>query len=113
MAEIGQLVKDERIKDISGVRDESAARKGEPVRIVVELKRNADPNLVLNQLYQFSSLQKTVSIGMLAIADGRPQVMPLKDMMAAFLKHRDQVIRRRTEYLLREAKRRGTCSKGN
>ena len=111
-AEIGDLVKDDRIKDISGVRDESAARKGEPVRIVVELKRGADPHLVLAQLYQFSSLQKTVSISMLAIADGRPQMMPLIDMMAAFLKHRHQVIRRRTEFLLREAKRRGHVLEG-
>lgn len=111
-AEIGDLVKDERIKDISGVRDESAARKGEPVRIVVELKRNADPHLVLNQLYQFSSLQKTISISMLALADGRPQWLPLKDMMLKFLDHRMVVIRRRTEFLLREAKRRGHVLEG-
>ena len=111
-AEIGELVKDDRIKDISGVRDESAARKGEPVRIIIELKRNADPHMVLNQLYQYSSLQKTVGISMLAISDGRPQVMPIIDMMAAFLKHRHTVIRRRTEYLLREAKRRGHVLEG-
>src|SRR5258707_353882 len=55
------LVKDERIAGISGIRDESSARSGEPVRVIVELKRGADPHLVLNQLYQFSSLQVTVS----------------------------------------------------
>src|SRR5262249_54349191 len=57
--EIGQLVKDERIAGISGIRDESSARNGEPVRLVVELQRKADPHLVLEQLYQFTKLQKT------------------------------------------------------
>ena len=82
------------------------------MRIVVELKRDADPHLVLNQLYQFSPLQKTVSIILLALVDGRPQVLTLKEMMQKFLEHRVQVIRRRTEYLLREAKRRGHVLEG-
>lgn len=112
MEEIGNLVKDERIKEITGIRDESSARNGEPVRIVVELKRNADPHLVLNQLYQYSPLQKTVSIGMLALVDGRPQFLTLKEMMQKFLDHRVQVIRRRTEFMLREAKRRGHVLEG-
>ncbi|HEY2785799.1 MAG TPA: DNA gyrase subunit A [Fimbriiglobus sp.] len=106
MEDIGALVKDERIKEITAVRDESSARNGEPVRVVVEMKRGADPHLVLNQLYQFSPLQKTVSIGLLALADGRPQFLSLKEMMQKFLDHRVQVIRRRTNFLLREAKRR-------
>jgi DNA gyrase subunit A len=109
---IGDLVKDERIKEIAGLRDESSARKGEPVRLIVELKRNADPHLVLNQLYQFSPLQDTVSIILLALVDGRPQVLTLREMMQKFLDHRVQVIRRRTEYLLREAKRRGHVLEG-
>ena len=70
---IGELVKDERIKGIRDIRDESSARDGEPVRLVVYLKRDADPQLVLNQLYQFSPLQKTVSIILLALVDGRPR----------------------------------------
>jgi DNA gyrase subunit A len=106
------LVKDERIPGISGIRDESSARSGEPVRVIVELKRGADPHLVLNQLYQFSSLQETISVILLAIVDGRPQVLNLKEMMEKFLAHRAQVIRRRTEYLLREAKRRGHVLEG-
>jgi DNA gyrase subunit A len=110
--QIGELVKTERIRDISGIRDESSARNGEPVRLVVELKRGADPHLVLNQLYQYSSLQKTVSLSLLALADGRPQWLPLKVMMQKFLDHRVQVIRRRTEFLLREAKRRGHVLEG-
>ena len=110
--EIAQLVKEERITGISAVRDESSARGGEPVRIVVELKRGADPHLVLKQLYQFSKLQKTISINMWALADGRAQRLPLRDLMLKFLDHRAQVIRRRTEYLLREAKRRGHVLEG-
>jgi DNA gyrase subunit A len=103
---IGELVKDERIKGISSIRDESSARTGEPVRLVIDIKRDADPQLILNQLYQFSPLQKTVSIILLALVDGRPRTLTLKQMLQEFIRHRVQVIRRRTEYLLREAKRR-------
>jgi DNA gyrase subunit A len=110
--EIGALVKDERIKDISAIRDESSARHGEPVRLVVELKRGADPHLVLNQLYQYTKLQKTVSIIMLALVDGRPRELTLKEMLQKFLEHRVHVVRRRTEFLLREAKRRGHILEG-
>lgn len=110
--EIGELVKDERITGINAIRDESSARNGEPVRLVIELKRGADPHLVLNQLYQFSKLQKTVSVIMLALVDGRPAILNLKEMMHKFLDHRVQVIRRRTEFLLREAKRRGHVLEG-
>jgi DNA gyrase subunit A len=111
-AAIGELVKDERIKDIGAIRDESSARGGEPVRIVIDLKRGADPHLVLKQLYQFSPLQKTVSIILLALVDGRPRTLTLKQMLEEFLRHRVQVIRRRTEYLLREAKRRAHILEG-
>lgn len=110
--EIGELVKSERIPDISGIRDESSARSGEPVRLVVEVKRGKDPHLVLNQLYQFTKLQKTVSIIMLALVDGRPRELTLKEMLQKFLEHRVHVIRRRTEFLLREAKRRGHILEG-
>ena len=110
--EIGQLVKDERIAGISGIRDESSARNGEPVRLVVELKRGADPHLILNQLYQYSKLQKTVSVIMLALVDGRPRKLTIKEMLQKFLEHRLHVIRRRTEFLLREAKRRGHVLEG-
>jgi DNA gyrase subunit A len=98
--QIGELVK------------ESAPRLGEPVRIVVYLKKDVDPHLILAQLYEYSPLQKTVSIILLALVEGRPRVLTLKEMMQEFLKHRIQVIRRRTEYLLREAKRRGHILEG-
>lgn len=110
--QIAELVKDERIKGIANMRDESAARNGEPVRIVIDLKRDADPHLVLNQLYQFSPLQRTVSIILLALVDGRPRTLTLKEMMQQYVRHRTTVIRRRTEYLLREAKRRGHILEG-
>lgn len=112
MESIGELVKEERVKGVSAVRDESSSRTGEPVRIVIDLKRDADPTLVLNQLYQFSPLQKTASIILLALVDGRPKVLTIREMMAEYLRHRVQVIRRRTEYLLREAKRRAHILEG-
>ncbi|MGH7222588.1 MAG: DNA gyrase C-terminal beta-propeller domain-containing protein, partial [Gemmataceae bacterium] len=111
-AAIGELVKDERIKGIRDVRDESSARNGEPVRLVVYLKRDADPNLILNQLYQYSPLEKTVSIILLALVDGRPEVLSLKRMLEEFLRHRASVIRRRTEHQMREAKRRAHVLEG-
>jgi DNA gyrase subunit A len=103
---IGELVKQDRIKGVSEIRDESSQRNGEPVRLVLYLKRDADPNLILNQLYQFSPLEKTVSIILLALADGRPKYLTLKQMLDEFIRHRVKVIRRRTEHLLREAKKR-------
>jgi DNA gyrase subunit A len=103
---IGELIKDDRVKGVAAMRDESSARGGEPVRLVLDVKRDADPQLVLNQVYQFSPLQKTVSIILLALVDGRPRTLTLKQMLEEYLRHRVQVIRRRTEFLLREAKRR-------
>lgn len=79
---------------------------------MVYLKRDADAHIVLNQLYQFSPLEKTVSIILLALVDGLPRTLNLKQMLDEFLRHRIQVIRRRTEYLLREAKRRGHILEG-
>ncbi len=110
LEEIRDLVKDDRIPGISAIRDESA--RDEPVRVVIELKRGADPHTVLNQLYQFTRLQKTISINMWALTDGEARRLPLKELMRKFLEHRAQVIRRRTEYLLREAKRRGHVLEG-
>src|SRR5262249_61592559 len=101
-----ELVKEERIKGIAAIRDESSARNGEPVRIVIDVKRGEDPELILNQLYEFSPLEKTQSIILLALVDGLPRTLNLKQILEEFLRHRLQVIRRRPEYLLREAKRR-------
>ena len=101
---IASLVRDEKIKGISGIRDESDLK--EPVRIVVDIKNNADPEIVLNQLYQFSPLQDTFSIIFLALVDGKPRELTLKEMMQEFIRHRITVIRRRTQFLLDRARRR-------
>ena len=111
---IAHLVTEERIKGVRDVRDESSERKGEPVKIVVYLKQGKDvnPELILNQLYQYSPLEKTVSIILLALVDNQPRILTLKQMLEEFLKHRKEVIRRRTEFLSREAKKRSHVLEG-
>ncbi len=101
---IAELVNEDRIKGITDVRDESDL--SEPVRIVIELKRDADPEVVLNQLYQFSPLQDSVSLIMLALVDGKPRELSLKQMLEEFIRHRVNVIRRRTEFLLAKSRQR-------
>ncbi len=98
------LIDDERIKGISEVTDYSDL--SHPVHIVIELKRDADPDVVLAQLYQFSSLQDTFSIILLALVDGKPRTCTLKQFLQEFLRHRMTVIRRRTQFLLNKARRR-------
>ena len=101
---IAELVTDDRIKGISAIRNESDLN--EPVRLVLELKRDADADVVLNQLYQFSSLQTTFSLIFLALVDGKPRVLSFKNMLEEFLRHRTTVIRRRTQFLLAKSKNR-------
>ncbi len=101
------LVRDERIKGIARIVD-LTDRNIPPwqVRLHIVLKRDADKDVVLNQLYQFSPLQTTVSVIMLALDGNRPQLMTVRRMLDAFIRHRVDVIRRRTEFLLREARKR-------
>jgi DNA gyrase subunit A len=101
---IAELVNDDRIKGISAIRDESDLK--EPVRLILELKRDADPDIVLNQLYQFSPLQDSFSIILLALVDGKPRVLPFKSLLEEFIRHRVIVIRRRTQFLLAKARSR-------
>ncbi len=101
---IAALVNGDKIKGISGIRDESDLK--EPVRLVIELKRDADPEVVLNQLYQFSPLQDTFSVILLALVDGKPRELTLKELLQEFIRHRVTVIRRRTQFLLARARRR-------
>ncbi len=101
---IAALVNDGRIKGISGIRNESDLK--EPVRLIIELKRDADAEIVLNQLYQFSPLQSTFSLNFLALVDGKPCEMSLKAMLEEFIRHRATVIRRRTQFLLAKARTR-------
>jgi DNA gyrase subunit A len=100
---MAELVKEDRIPGISDLRDESDK---DGMRIVVELKRGEDPEVVLNQLYKFTPLQETFSIINIALVGGRPRTLPLLGLMSEFLEHRRDVIRRRTRYLLREAEKR-------
>jgi len=101
---IAELVNEDRISGISASRNESDLK--EPVRLVLELKRDADPEVVLNQLYQFSPLQDTFSLIFLALVDGKPRVMGFKELLEEFLRHREVVIRRRTLFLLGKARQR-------
>ena len=100
---IAQLINDGQIKGITDIRDESD-RDG--MRIVIELGRDADSTVILNQLYKHSSLQETFSIMMIALVDGRPRTLPLKALLQEFQKHRMEVIRRRTRHLLAKAEER-------
>ena len=104
MRKIAALANEGRVVGISDVRDESDL--AEPVRIIVELKRDADPDIVLNQLYKFSPLQDSFSVIFLALVDGKPRVLTLKEMLQEFLRHRVAVIRRRTQFLLARARKR-------
>ncbi|HEY2760026.1 MAG TPA: DNA gyrase subunit A, partial [Pirellulales bacterium] len=101
---IAEQIADDKIIGISAGRNESDLK--EPVRLVYELKRDADPDVVLNQLYQFSPLQDTFSIIFLALVDGKPRVLPFKSLLEEFVRHRVAVIRRRTQYLLSKARQR-------
>ena len=104
MAKIAELVNEDKIKGISSVTDYSDLKQ--PVHIVIEVKRDADPEVVLAQLYQFSPLQDSFSIILLALVDGKPRNLTLKQLLEEFLRHRSTVIRRRTQFLLSKARKR-------
>ncbi len=105
IAQIAELVRERRLDGIAGdgLRDESD-RDG--MRIVIELKRDAVPEVLLNQLYKHTPLQESFGVNMLAIVDGRPKLLSLKDALQAFLKHRREVVVRRTLHDLRKAEER-------
>lgn len=97
------LVQEKVIDGISAVRDESG-RQG--MRIVFELKRDTIPNVVLNQLFKYTPLQSSFSINNIALVKGRPEMLNLKDLIKHYVEHRHEIIVRRTEYLLKEARKR-------
>jgi len=101
---VAELVRDKRIEGISDIRDESD-RSG--MRLVIELKRDASSEVVLNQLYRFSNLQQSFGVNMLALNDGRPVQMNLKELLAAFVGFREEVVTRRTKFDLSKARDRG------
>jgi DNA gyrase subunit A len=98
---IGELWRDKKIDGIAALRDESD-REG--YRVVIELKREAMADVVLNQLYRYTPLQSTFGANVVALEGGRPQVMTLKDLLASFIAFREEVISRRTKYLLGKAR---------
>jgi len=101
---LAKLVNEGKIPGISNIRNESDLK--EPVRLVLELKRDADPEIVLNQLYEYSELQTRYSINLLALVDGKPRLLTFKEMLQEFLRHRVTVIRRRTQFLLQRSRQR-------
>ena len=101
---IGELAREKRIEGIAELRDESD-RQG--LRVVIELKRDASPDVVLNQLYRFTALQSSFPVNSLALLGGRPQLMNLRDMVAAFVTFREEVVERRTKFELAKARDRG------
>ena len=100
---IADLVREKRIEGISDLRDESS-REG--VRVVIEIKRDAVADVVLNQLYRFTPLQTSFGANMVALTGGRPEILNLKDFIAAFVEFREEVVSRRTRYLLNKARER-------
>ena len=101
---IGDLVKDKRIEGISDLNDESSSRTG--MKIVIEIKKDANPQVVLNQLYRYTQLQDTVGVIMLALDDGVPKIMSLKTVMERYIEFQMEVIRRRTAFDLKKAQER-------
>ena len=106
---IAQLVRDKRIEGISDIRDESD-RQG--MRIVIELRRDAQASIVLNNLYRHTALRSSFNAIMLALVGGQPQVLPLKRALTLFVEHRQEVIRRRSEFLLQRARDRDHILQG-
>ena len=104
LEKLKEAIDDERIKGIAEVTDYSDLQH--PVHIVIDLKRDADPEIVLNQLYQYSPLQDSFSIILLALVDGKPRTCSFKQLLEEFLRHRMTVVRRRTQFLLNKARRR-------
>ncbi|MCY4367318.1 MAG: DNA gyrase subunit A [Chloroflexi bacterium] len=106
---IAQMVRDKRIEGISDIRDESD-RRG--MRVVIELRRDAQANIVLNNLYRHTAMRSSFNTIMLALVAGQPQVLPLKRALTLFVEHRQEVIRRRSEFLLQRARDRDHILQG-
>lgn len=106
---IADLVKEKKVDQISSIRDESS-RKG--MKIVIELKRDANAQIVLNQLYSFTQLQDTVGVTMLALVKGEPKTLSLKQMLEEYIKFQEEIITRRTIFDLKKAKERAHILEG-
>ena len=109
LIKIGELVRDKKLEGVSDLRDESD-KSG--MRAVIELKRGEVPEIVLNNLYKMTQMQDTFGMNMVALVDNRPQLLNLKQFITAFLRHRREVITRRTVFELRKARERGHVLEG-
>ncbi|HPX70408.1 MAG TPA: DNA gyrase subunit A, partial [Bacillota bacterium] len=106
---VADLVKDKRLEGIKDIRDESS--KGE-VRVVIDLKKDANPQVLLNRLYKHTELQSNISIIMIALVDGRPRLLNLKEILAEYIKHQKEVVTRRTRFDLAKAEARAHILEG-
>ncbi|WP_366017784.1 DNA gyrase subunit A [Thermanaeromonas sp.] len=106
---IAELVREKKIEGITDLRDESD-RTG--LRVVIELKKDVQPKVILNQLYKHTQMQENFGVIMLALVDGRPQVLNLKEMLEHYLKHQKEIVTRRTRYLLNQAEARAHIVEG-
>src|SRR5699024_4528431 len=106
---IAELVNDKRIEGISDIRDESDK---DGMRLVIELKRGEMPEVVLNNLFKMTQLQDTFGMNLVALVDGQPRLLNLKQLVDYFLQHRREVVTRRTVFQLRKARDRGHVLEG-
>jgi DNA gyrase subunit A len=109
LGSIASLVEDRKVEGITDLRDESSK---EGIRIIIELKRDVEPQIILNQLFKHAQLEITFGIINLALVDGRPQVLNLKQLLSLFINHRKEIIRRRTQFDLDKAERRAHILEG-
>jgi len=104
LVKIGELIREKRLEGISDLRDESDKRG---MRAVIELKRGEVAEIVLNNLYKLTPMQDTFGMNMVALVDGQPRLLNLRQFLDAFLRHRREVVTRRTVFELRKARDRG------
>jgi DNA gyrase subunit A len=109
ISKIAELVRDKKLNDITDINDETD-RRG--MRIVIELKRDADPKIVLNQLYKHTAMQSTFGVNMVALVDGVPRTLSLREVIAAYVGHQREVVVRRTKHELAEKERRAHVLEG-
>ena len=107
--QIAALIQEKKIKDVSDLRDESSKGK---TRIVLELKKEADPKFVLNSLYKYTRLQDSFNVNFLALAEGKPKVMNIKEVLEYYVKYRKSIINLRTKFELKKAKERQEIVEG-
>ena len=106
---IAELVKDKKIEGISDLYDASS---GDDIKIIIELKKDVNANVILNQLYKFTSLQESYGAIMIALVDGKPKTLNLKEILEEYLKHQEEVVTRRTKFDLDKAKKRAHILEG-